>query len=455
MKPIAIIGGGFSGAITAVQLVRTLPPDQPILIFERGGPIGTGLAYSTDVAAHLLNVRATNMSVFPDDPAHFENWIRRHFGVPSAECHVTPAGLFATRRLYARYVRSCFEEAADSRPNARRPLWVRAEITDLWRDGDGFRLRDAAGQEYEAGAVILAVGNIPPAAAADPRHITNPWNTSYLEGLGQKAPILVLGSALSMVDIVLLLRAKGYQGPITAVSRRGILSSAHRPVAAWPTPTLSAAERNAVRPLLRRLRREAAAAPDWRAVIDAIRPITTEIWMGWSREERRRFLRHARRFWDAHRHRMAPPNEAAIALELQTGGLTIEAGRVTAIEPKLDGLQVTIKGETRLFQRVIAATGLENAEHGKSGLIHQLCERGLARLDPLGIGLAAGPDLAVAPGIWALGPIVRGTFWECVAVPDIRDQAVRCAREVAASVTPPLHPPAIGAAAPAPGLGAT
>lgn len=32
---------------------------------------------------------------------------------------------------------------------------------------------------------------------------------------------------------------------------------------------------------------------------------------------------------------------------------------------------------------------------------------------------------------WALGPIVRGVFWECTAVPDIRIQARTVADEVA------------------------
>jgi uncharacterized NAD(P)/FAD-binding protein YdhS len=34
-------------------------------------------------------------------------------------------------------------------------------------------------------------------------------------------------------------------------------------------------------------------------------------------------------------------------------------------------------------------------------------------------------------GIWALGPLVRGVFWECTAVPDIRLQARTIADEVA------------------------
>jgi len=62
------------------------------------------------------------------------------------------------------------------------------------------------------------------------------------------------------------------------------------------------------------------------------------------------------------------------------------------------------------------------------------------RPDPLGIGLDVTRSLQVVDceghavaNLWALGPLVRGVFWECVAVPDIRLQAQRVADEVVAA----------------------
>jgi uncharacterized NAD(P)/FAD-binding protein YdhS len=67
-----------------------------------------------------------------------------------------------------------------------------------------------------------------------------------------------------------------------------------------------------------------------------------------------------------------------------------------------------------------------------------MLDRGLVRLDPQGLGIdvnnglnAIQADGAVADNIWALGPIVRGVFWECVAVPDIRVQATKVAAGIA------------------------
>jgi uncharacterized NAD(P)/FAD-binding protein YdhS len=443
--PVAIVGGGFSGAITAVQLARALP-GRPVLVFERAGPIGAGLAYATKFAGHLLNVRAANMSAFPDDPGHFEAWIAAQVAGLADDCHVTPAGIFTSRRLYARYIRDCFDGVS-----GRRPQWVRASIVDCARSGDGFVLTDESGQSYPAAAVVLATGHVPAAPNPDPRHVANPWDFDYLNGLDRDRPVLILGSALTMVDILLTLREGGFSGPVTALSRRGVLPTAHRPGSPWPTPGFTPDERRSVRGTLRRLRREVSAAGrqgiDWRAVVDSIRPITAELWMGWDYQERERFLRHARRWWDIHRHRMAPPIEEAVGEELRSGGLTVIAGRTLGIEAGEDGLRVSLrrKGqagiESHVFQRVITATGLESAKDLRSGLIDRLLARGLVRLDPLGIGIDVAPDLAAigdggrpVPGLWALGPIVLGTFWECLAVPDIRRQAAECAASVAAQL---------------------
>ena len=52
---------------------------------------------------------------------------------------------------------------------------------------------------------------------------------------------------------------------------------------------------------------------DWRSVIDALRPHTQRLWRSMSLVQRRRFLRHARPYWDLHRHRMAPEIEEQMA----------------------------------------------------------------------------------------------------------------------------------------------
>jgi uncharacterized NAD(P)/FAD-binding protein YdhS len=442
--PIAVIGGGFSGAATALHLAHLLRDGPPVTLFERSGRVGPGLAYATVSPSHILNVRAANMSAFPDEPSHFERWLAADAGQPG-DRHETEAGLFASRRLYARYLCDTFDAEGGARAHR-----IPAEIVDCRRDGDGFLLTAAAGTQHRAGAVVLATGHVPPAPAEDPRHVTDPWDANFLTGLNPDVPILIRGTALTMVDVVLMLREAGFTGPITALSRRGALPQAHCKTEPWPLPALDQQARSSVLGVMRQLRKEVTHARhigvNWRAVIDAVRPVTAEIWQGWSLDERRRFLRHARRWWDIHRHRMAPPVAALLAGELGEGCLHVESGRLTALVSEARGLRaqwIGRNGQQRelLCQRVIDAVGLAGMRDVRPGLIDRLLSRGLARLDPLGIGLDVGDDLRVraadgrpVPGLWALGPMVRGTFWECVAVPDIRRQAAACAAQVAAHV---------------------
>src|ERR1700723_957292 len=73
-QTVAVIGAGFSGLLTALRLL--LDPDGPrVILIERGARFGRGASYSTSSSQHLLNVRATNMSAFVEQPDHFLDWL--------------------------------------------------------------------------------------------------------------------------------------------------------------------------------------------------------------------------------------------------------------------------------------------------------------------------------------------------------------------------------------------
>jgi uncharacterized NAD(P)/FAD-binding protein YdhS len=176
-----------------------------------------------------------------------------------------------------------------------------------------------------------------------------------------------------------------------------------------------------------------------------MRPITASLWVRFSLDERRRFLRHVRRYWDVHRHRMAPPHADLIEEMVSAGSLQVIAGRISSMKTQDDHVRVTYTpragGPAQLLkvQRVIKASGLEHISKTQDRLMQRLLDRGLARMDGQGMGLEVTDGLNViradgepAPRIWALGPIVRGVFWECVAVPDIRVQASHLAVSVVA-----------------------
>jgi uncharacterized NAD(P)/FAD-binding protein YdhS len=320
------------------------------------------------------------------------------------------------------------------------------EVVGLDADRQGYRLTLAGGLAYEVAGAVLAVGNF--LRGTDAPLVSSPWTSCFWDGLTSRAPVVIMGTGLTMVDVAMQLRARGFPGPIIAISRRGLLPSAHTATAPWPRPQLDNPGRHpSVAGLLHKLRQEVRKAHQsevsWHSVIDSIRPITADLWRGLPSAEQRRFLRHARPWWDIHRHRMAPPVADAVQAMLADGYLDLRPGRILSLARAEDHVVLsyrprgTSRTEEIVAQRVIDATGVVPASESQDPLLQSLMEQDLVRLDDHRLGLDVTSNLEVkdrfgrvTPGLWALGPIVRGVFWECTSVPDIRSQAVRVAARI-------------------------
>lgn len=443
VRSVAIIGGGVSGTLTAVQLARLKPAATRtrIVLFERTSNEGRGLAYATAEPGHLLNVRAANMSVFPDLPGHFEAWLARN--ADEGDIRVTSAGDFVPRGLFGRYLHDVLRQACQDDNTGCIDL-RRADIHAVCRQGNGFVIRGDGVRDEEFDDVVLAMGNVTAGDDRSGRIVYSPWSPNAVDGLDPQQPVLIQGTGLTMIDTVIALRRQGFSGPIIAFSRRGLLPHVHAPAYPQSAPDFSCDDLRHLSGLLRQLRTWArevqAQGHDWRGLVDALRPMTQSIWQRLAMPQRRCFLRHIRPFWDIHRHRIAPPTAAALQDELASGGLRVIAGRMVSCTAGPDDVAITFRprGQTATHalkvQRVISATGIPSLGDTREPLIAQLIADGLATLDPLEIGLDVDSEFAVrdagrdrVSGLWALGPVVRGVFWECTAVPDIRDQAMRLA----------------------------
>ena len=173
-RPIAVIGAGFSGTIAALQLLRRLPQDQPVLLCERSPEFARGIAYATGDNNHLLNVRAANMSALSDEPLHFQDWLkRRALEISSTDgLHDTAAGLFASRGLYGQYLRSILDYVMrETAGHAQLRLMPDDVLDVLSAEHGGYELVCASGQRLAVVGVVLAVGNLPHEESDGPQHL--------------------------------------------------------------------------------------------------------------------------------------------------------------------------------------------------------------------------------------------------------------------------------------------
>ncbi len=434
---VAIVGGGASGTLLAIQLLRRAPPNWRVLLVDRSGDFARGIAYRTEEASHLLNIPAARMSALADEEGHFLDWLRKRDASAGPDT-------YAVRRLYGDYLEGLLSasehEAATGVVLERR----QAEVRDVEEVEGGVQLHFGSGADALARCAVLALGNPPPPPLAVSRGPLSglwqsPWPTSAAWP-PPEASVLLVGAGLTAIDWVLALAAHGHQGPLHVLSRHGLLPNAHPTVS--PTPlALKDLPRGRIRPLMRAVRAAAAqASGDWQPVVDALRPVSQDIWQSLGDAERRRFSRHVRTHWEVHRHRLAPAVAARVDVLRASGQLQVHAGRLlslVATDSKLEArLQPRGTGrEERLtVDLAINCTGPAGHSANADPLVSALLRKGMARPGPLGLGLASDPRGALLDGrgranprLWTLGPVRRGDAWESTAVPDIRLHAAQLA----------------------------
>lgn len=437
LMPIVIVGAGSSGTLLALQLAR--PHGPPLMLIERGNAReGCGVAFGTRHPAHVLNVRAAGMSAFTDDPGHFARWVERHGGgVPSD---------FVPRGLYGRYLCDLLADAKASAP--RQIESITAEVLAITRDAAGYRVSLCDGRMIAAAAVILSPGNLPPTApdwltddvAATGLYIDDPWADDVATRILDGQHAVILGTGLSAVDAALRLHAAGFAGEMVCLSRRGLTPHAHS------SGALPGQLRDTPPPLpLSRLVREvrqAAESAGWHAVVDAFRPVTQALWQQADLAKRARFLRHLRPYWDIHRHRLAPVVADTFGELVATGRVRTAAGRIVEVRRSGDTLLVDWRARGDMATQRLRAGAIINCtgpqtdiRRSREPLLRQLLATGMIRPDPLALGIDVDPACRVIDragkahaGLYCIGPMTRSTFWEIVAVPDIRRQCADLAK---------------------------
>jgi uncharacterized NAD(P)/FAD-binding protein YdhS len=404
------------------------------VLIDGSGRVGHGVAYSTREPAHVLNVRAEVMSAWTDD---LEDFVR----ITEAEGGTRRD--FVQRRQFGRYLKQILADAVAS----GKVLVAERQAVEAKPNGGSWTLRLDDGEAIEAAGLVLAIGNQPPEPLPfgkdSARVINNPWGAEALAALEDLASsnddVLLLGTGLTMVDAVLSLDAAGHRGRIVGLSRRGLIPRGHTDDMVPAPVEVDAVPHGHVRTLWRWLLKRGAEV-GWRSAVDSLRPYSQSLWQSLPPAEQRRFARHARPWWDVHRHRIAPEVARRLHEMIAEGRLEIVAGRIHSVEDDGRGLAVSYRrrGSETLtqgrFAYLINCTGpLGAIARTRDPLLKGMLDVGLARPDQLGIALDVDEKsrLVGSERSWAVGPMTKGRYWEIIAVPDIRGQAAAVADDIA------------------------
>ncbi len=451
---LAVLGGGYSGLQTVLHALRH-PGLTRIAWVGESSAFGRGVAYATRDPEHVFNVPLGRMSAFTDDPDHLFRWLEANRAIATKHgLREFTRDTFLPRVIYGRYLSAVLARAGRAPGAAGRleRFLGRAVDVETLPGGAGGRVRLADGREFTARRVIFAPGNfpppVPPVGAGRPLtafagYVDQPWKRALPARLREARAVLILGTSLTALDLVLSLRREGRAEYVHLLSRRGRLplpDDRREP----PYPLFLAPD-EPVRSVLTlwravraEVRRAAAQGRDWRALIDSLRPRSAELWRDLDEANQRRFLRHARIFWDIHRHRVAPLGyDGARDLE-RRGALSRHAGRLHAVRETGGGrLEVRFRPrgrtgfETLTVDAIVNATGPE-ADYGRNRdpLVANLRARGLLRPDRhrMGVDVDESGALRDASGrpsafLFTLGSPRRGSLYETIAVAEIRAQA--------------------------------
>lgn len=448
---VVIVGGGFSGAVLAWHLHRTAPHRYEILIVEPRNEIGRGLAYDSSDPAHRINVPALKMNLDFDEEGHFEQWLIAS-GYPERDPASVIAGvhLFPTRKAFGDYVNANVRQLGDA--VTHKQAKVRAVVPHQ----GGHRVHCDDGEDIHADAVVLAVCHTPPDVPSslaplrnDPRFIANPWQSDILRSIAPDDRVLIVGTGLTMADIVASLDRQGHRGHITAISRRGLRSQTHATQFSETRGDFASNPSRTTLALLRHVRRVIAEAAregqSWHPVLDQLRLQGFDIWHALPLKERARLIRHLRPFWDTYRFRIAPQVDAVITRRISEATLTIRAASVRTSKQQGGELSIELRArrssiwEPGSFDAIVLATGpAHGTVFSSNPLLGQMSSDGLARPDPLGLGIdvdvqgrAIGLDGRAADTLFIAGPLARGTFGELMGAPDLARHARNIAETLA------------------------
>ncbi|RAL08877.1 FAD/NAD(P)-binding protein [Aspergillus homomorphus CBS 101889] len=464
---VVIVGGGASGVAVTIHLVRRLsatktPSIQRIVLVEPQATVGPGLAYSGACAGTIINMHRDAMGLWNGDPRHFSRWVNER------ELEIDD---YPSRGVYGTYLEYLWYQAVEeARQLGVEVCLVADEVQDIDRRDDGtFSLALASGKpSLSAQDVVLAVGNFSAVAhphfSRYPGFFPFPWPTTGLKAIPTDAPVLVLGSRLSAIDVVNVLYHNGHRGEITFVSRSGRLPKVQSRTVPFPhrhtlytlakevescpdrglahlaggvlhaiarqTGDESTWMMNGHHSPLEELRADLEDAEEgrgqWQSILRATAPLVERYWHGLGDPERDLFMKRLNSGWMRYRHGMPVSSAKRLLTMMEREQLHVRKGTRVAwngscFEAQTDGGPVQAP-------YLIEAIGQESDVSSiPSGAVQSVIRKNLAVAHPYGGLVVDFNNLNASPGLYAIGSLTRGTHFYVSSVDRIAEHAARIA----------------------------
>lgn len=416
-----IIGGGVSGTLLAINLIKNNPDNLVINIIEKDkDKFNLGVAYHTSEITHLLNVRAIGMSIFKDEPEHFINWLNDN-GYEYTKTDFVPRMIFGE---YVQHYYNLYTKNTNVKVNVIFDEVVNLHKLDKWHV-------ELTTQTLTSDKVVLALGHISIAEmdmlkySNISKYFRTPWVNNIFDSIEPTDEVLMIGSGLTADDIILSLNKRNHKGKIYCISRRGLQPFSHQIFDPYPS-FFSEIEGKDINQIFSIVRSHLKIAKEPRAVIDSLRPFTQTIWKSLSNEDKSRFLRHLNPLWNVIRHRMPESTYQTLSNMESKNRLEFLSGRINSIS---EDNRITIKYNDKNQQKEITVDAIincigpeSNYKRIKMPLISNLLDNHIIENNDNGITIKVN-DYKIKDGLYVIGPLLKGELFEATAVPEIRVQA--------------------------------
>ena len=450
MKSICIIGGGFSGISSAIQLIKKSSNIQITILDDKF--ISKGIAYNPYSNKQLLNVVTSKMSIFDDEPNDFLNWVMSKELYKNEDKEIISQS-FLSRKLYGEYLTETWEEYINIAANKNIKLNIFNDTAiNMDIDNSTITITTKNNQKIISDYCILATGNDTPKNPniknnefyTSKYYFKNPWDVNSVIDINNNLPILILGNGLTMVDTVLGLIEKGFKGEIYSVSPNGFNVLSHKHIGLKYTKIND--ELNSKLSLyelvklankhIKNVRKYGISAEP---IIDAIRPHVQEIWQNLSLTEKKLFMSRLRHLWGVARHRIPQHIQEKIQTLRLNNKLHIISGKLINMEDFYSYVGVEYIDKKRnafnklKVSRVINCTGPNTIinDNPEDDFLKQCLIKGIIKQDELNLGICADTKTLkvknnndeIHNNLFAIGTLLRGELWETTAINELRKQS--------------------------------